>query len=242
MKDRETGDIVAMDNKALRKAKGIARFSRQQYEISKDGFYDRMQGLVNPRPLDPVAMQTSLVDALDEAVARRMNSVNNAVEFQSGRGWKTIDMPTGYSVFETTGPWEDFSTPARDMRLLISIDTVLAFAGKVKAAPERYGLRPEQAEQTSKDIAEKRDAALAAKSMEYTKSDGSKAKLSLKEIVDRRKRFEMSYNPNDCTEVRWAAPPTSAEMKSCNRRAPAAHTARMKKYRAWFIDRQRPPR
>jgi hypothetical protein len=58
--------------------------------------------------------------------------------------------------------------------------------------------------------------------------------------VARARGFEMSYNPNDCIEIRWAAPEGSDEMRSCRRHAPAEHRARMRQYREWFATRQRP--
>ena len=33
-------------------------------------------------------------------------------------------MPDGPAIFETTGAWEDFATPSRDLRLLIAMDVV----------------------------------------------------------------------------------------------------------------------
>jgi hypothetical protein len=43
-------------------------------------------------------------------------------------------MPDGAAIFETSGAWEDFSTPSRDLRLLIAIDVVQDFPDRVAAA------------------------------------------------------------------------------------------------------------
>ncbi len=239
--DRER-EVTTLLNKELRGKDGLAPFSREQYEGSKDDFYAAMEALINPRPLDPRARQTSLVDALAEAVARRVNSVDNGVEFMEGRAWRPIEMPTGYAVFETKGAWEDFSTPARDMRLLISIDTVLALVDQIRRAPARYGLRAEQVEATVAEVTAHRDRLLAERRFEYTRSNGEKQASTLKQIVDRRDRFEMSYNPNDCTELRWGAREGEPEFATCARRAPSKQQRRMVKYRPWFQNRQRPPR
>jgi hypothetical protein len=67
-------------------------------------------------------------------------------------------------------------------------------------------------------------------------------KLTLKDRVARKAGFEMSYNPNDCVELRWAAPPGSPELASCTRHAPADQQAKMTDARAWFRDRKRPAR
>ncbi len=40
-------------------------------------------------------------------------------------------MPNGPSIFEANGAWEDYSTPARDFRLLIAIDVVRSFPDHV---------------------------------------------------------------------------------------------------------------
>ena len=49
-------------------------------------------------------------------------------------------MPDGAAIFETTGAWEDFSTPSRDLRLLIAIDVVRGFPDRVARRPERYAM------------------------------------------------------------------------------------------------------
>ena len=189
-------------------------------------------------------MLISLVDALDESVSRRVNSVNNGEAYMLERNYAEMEMPTGYSIFETSGGWEDFSTPSRDMRLLISVDTVRLFPDRVRVAPQRYGL-PESGEGLETGLAEIETAlaeALAARSFTYTRSDGSSWELTLADIVDRRVGFEMSYNPNDCPEIRWVAPEGSEEYATCDRHAPRFQRERMESYRSWFADRQRPPR
>ncbi|MGB5502893.1 MAG: NlpC/P60 family protein, partial [Polyangiales bacterium] len=66
-----------MTNEQLRKAGGVRAWSDAQYQGSADDFYAAMEGMINPRALDPVRMQTSLVDALEESVLRRLSSVQN---------------------------------------------------------------------------------------------------------------------------------------------------------------------
>ena len=68
----------------------------------------------------------------------RVISVENG-EKTSQRA-RRVDMPDGAAIFETTGAWEDFSTPSRDLRLLIAIDVVLGFPERVARRPERFAM------------------------------------------------------------------------------------------------------
>src|SRR5258708_628385 len=69
---------------------------------------------------------------------------------------------------------------------------------------------------------------------------GSPWTLAVKQVVDRATDFEMSYNPNDCVELRWAAGEGSEEAATCKRHAPQAQRAKMSEYRAWFRERHWP--
>ena len=72
--------------------------------------------------------------------------------------------------------------------------------------------------------------------------DGSPWTLKLKDVLDRAVELEMAYNPNDCVEMRWAAPARSQEAATCKRAAPQEQRSKMTKYRAWFSERRRPAR
>ena len=234
--------VRTLTNAELARGSAFVPFSRDQYEISVDGFYARMEAIINPRPLDPRARMLSLIDALDESVARRVNSVENGEAYLLETGYATVEMPSGYAIFETVGAWENYSTPSRDMRLLISIDTVAGFPDAVAAAPERYGILPSELGERVEALRASLADELERRSFDYTRSDGSMWTLTLADVVARAPNFEASYNPNDCAEVRWAAAPTSEEFAPCDRRAPAAQAERMEGYRPWFEARQRPPR
>ncbi|MFZ1862905.1 MAG: NlpC/P60 family protein [Polyangiales bacterium] len=227
-------------NEELRRGAGPRAWSDMQYRRSADDFYSTMEGLINPRPLDPVRRQISLVDALEESVQRRLSSVQNGEDFMKAERYAPIDMPHGSALFLTTGPWEDFSTPSRDMRLLISIDAVVSFPDAVAQHPERFGLRETHCEAAAQRVQKTLDQELERRSFEYIRSDGSTWRLSLADVVDRISAMEMAYNPNDCVEIRWGAPEGSEERSSCDRRAPEEQQRRMESYRKWFADRQRP--
>jgi hypothetical protein len=238
--DRETDGLITMLNDDLKKSRKNVRYSMEQYRGSESDFYDKMEALINPRPLDPIAKMKSLVDALEEQVTRRGVSVKTGEDFMKSRNFEPIEMPEGSKIFLTKGPWEDFSTPSRDWRLLIAIHTVVDFPEAVRRSPQQYGVAAEDADKRAAELQELLSKELASRAFPYARSDGSEWKLTLKDLIDRRVEFEMSYNPNDCPEIRWAAPEGSDERKTCDRNAPQEQRARMQEYRPWFSERRRP--
>jgi len=148
----------------------------------------------------------------------------------------------GLRIFETTGAWEDYSTPARDFRLLIAIDVVRGFPDRVVRRAVRYAMPSDRSIEVVKgELQGVLASELASRKISYTRSDGSQWTLSLKEVVDRATQFEMAYNPNDCVEVRWGAPENSEEASTCKRHAPQAQRAKMSSdYRGWFRERHWP--
>jgi hypothetical protein len=168
--------------------------------------------------------------------------VENGRKYQnSGRG--EIGMPNGAAIFETTGAWEDFSTPSRDLRMLIAIDVVRTFPDRVARRPERYAVPAGKSPAAVKAELESVLAAeLPNRKFSYPRSDGSQWTLSLKDVFDRAHDLEMAYNPNDCVELRWGATARSEEASTCKRAAPQGQRVLMAKYRPWFAERRRPPR
>jgi hypothetical protein len=152
-----------------------------------------------------------------------------------------IPMPSGKSVFLTLGPWEDYSTPNRDLRLLIAIDTILEFPDKVAANPGAYEMAgkktPDEIRRRLLELQRKRAEELT---ITYTGSDGSPRVLTIAEIFRRAEAFETGYNPNDSVEIRWGAPAGSAELATARRRSPASQAAKMKALQSWFRKRLRP--
>ena len=217
-------------------------FSLAQYEGGIDGFYDAMDDLLSPAPLDPARALRETVTALEEQVKGRVLSVANAKRHFAEHA-KRIDMPEGAAIFETTGPWEDFSTPSRDLRLLIAIDVVRGVPERVARRPERFAM---PAGKSPADVKTELDQLLhdelERRRFAYERTDGSTFSLSLADVLARAASLEMAYNPNDCPEIRWGAPAGSEEASTCTRHAGGGQTARMRRYRAWFHDRRRPPR
>lgn len=234
--------LVPLDNAAILRDPAYGDFSLTQYAGGVDGFYDAMDDLLSPDPLDPERALLELVQALEEQVEGRVLSVRNGEDhLRSGAG--RIDMPDGAAIFETTGAWENFSTPSRDLRLLIAIDVVRRFPERVRRRPQRYAMPPgKKPDEVAAALEARLSQELGKRTFAYERSDGREQTLTLADVLARAEALEMAYNPNDCIEIRWAAPPDSEEIETCRRHAPPDQRAKMRKYRRWFAERTRPAR
>jgi hypothetical protein len=238
----KSGALRRLTNDEISKNPQYADFSLEPSRLSVEDFYDRMDDVMSPEPLDPLAAMKDAITSLEEQVKVRVTSVENGRKFQSsGKG--EAAMPEGATIFETMGAWEDFSTPARDLRLLIAIDVVRGYPDRVARRPDRYAMPKDK---TAADVKAEMQSVLASelanRKFSYTRSDGSPWTLSIKDVADRMTDLEMAYNPNDCVELRWGAPEKSEEASTCKKHAPSTQRVKMTKYRAWFHERRRPPR
>jgi hypothetical protein len=216
-------------------------FSLEQSQIGVEEFYDRMDDVMSPEPLDPVKAMTDAIASLHEQVRVRVTSIENGRKYQEKQPGE-IGMPNGPSIFQTSGAWEDYSTPARDFRLLIAIDVVRGYPDRVVRRASHFAIPGGKSmEDVKRDLQAVLASELASRKITYTRSDGSPWTLSLKEVLDRAVDYEMAYNPNDCVEVRWGASENSEEASTCRRHAPQAQRAKMSsEYRNWFRERRWP--
>jgi hypothetical protein len=239
---RDKNGLRRLTNAEIAKNPEYGDFSLEQSKLGVEEFYDRMDDVMSPAPLDPVRAMTEAITALEEQVNARVTSVENGRQHQSRAGGE-VAMPDGASIFETTGAWEDFATPSRDLRLLIAIDVVRGFPDRVARRPERYAMPKDKSLADIKSELETTLASeLSARKFTYTRSDGSTWTLALKDAIDRASKLEMAYNLNDCVELRWGASDGSDEASTCKRRASERQRGKMTEYRAWFQERRRPPR
>ena len=239
VRDRN-GALRRLTNAEIAKDPQYGDVSLEQTKFSAEDFYDKMDEVMSPEPLDPVRAMQDAITSLEEQVKTRVTAV------EIGRKYETtartdVGMPDGPAIFETTGAWEDYSTPARDFRLLIAIDVVRGFPDRVARHPERYAIPPgKSVADVTAELQSELASELAARKFSYTRSDGSQWTLTLKDVIDRAADLEMAYNPNDCAELRWGAAANSDEASTCKRHAPAAQRAKMTGYRKWFQERHWP--
>ena len=237
------GSLTPATNTELAASSGYVPFSLQQRGMGSDDFYNIMERIINPKPLDPEEALANLIRALHEQLQVRITSVANGEEYMKSHPGTVIPMPsTAAGIFLAGGLWESFSTPNRDLRMLIAMDEVLGFPDRVVQSPGDYDI---PAADSPEKVREKLISLLERKSSEltvtYTRTDGSAQTLTVADLLKRRNAFEMGYNPNDGIEIRWGAPENSTERSTCKRHAPAGQQQTMRRVREWFRNRLHPP-
>ncbi len=237
-----SGPVRLLSNDALLDDPRFPAFSYEQARLDEDEFYARIAQLINPQGLDPELAYQSTLDALVEQLATRVTSIDNGEAYFRRNPRSVIAMPAGAAIFETVGPWEDYATPSRDMRLLIAMNVLARLPDRIVLHPELFLLNGRSPEMAREDIEQLHRRSIGSRTISYTRSDGSPQQLSIAEIFERQPAFEVGYNPNDCVEMRWGAATGSAEGSSCRRHAPPDQRSRMESYRAWFRETRRPPR
>ena len=237
----EAGRPRLLTNRELTASPDHGDFSLEQEKMPGDDFYAAMERLINPEPLDAKAAFEDLFQALLEQLIVRVDSVASGEEFMKGHPGAVIPMPSGKAIFQSLGPWEDYSTPNRDLRLLIAIDTILEFPEKAARNPRAFDMAGKKApDEVRRELLAFQNKRAAELSVTYRRSDGSPCVLTIEDIFRRKDGFEMSYNPNDSVEIRWGAPEGSDELRTARRRAPAYQIEKMKALRPWFHKRLRP--
>jgi hypothetical protein len=237
------GKLRLMQNKELNASAGFSPFSMEQRKMESEVFYLIMDRLINPEPLDPEDALMDLIQALHEQLLVRVKSVANDETWFKSHPGTVIPMPSNANgIFQAGGQWEDFSTPNRDLRLLIAMDAVLGFPDRVASSPKDFKISksgsPEEIKNKLQSLLDKKVSGLT---ISYTRSDGSTKELTVAEILKRREALEMAYNPNDGIEIRWGAPMNSDERATCHRQAPSNQQKTMQSVRQWFNKRLHPP-
>jgi hypothetical protein len=244
VRQAEGGALAPLRNADIGGAKDPAHapFSTEQGKLSQDEFYARMGKLINPAGLDPAAAYGETLDALVEQLKVRVGSVDNGEKYMRENANPVVPMPDGAKIFETTGPWEDYATPSRDMRLIIAMNVLLSLPDRVVRHPELFNLGGRKPADVANELRKLHTSRINERGIEYKRSDGTTFKLSVADLLSRKNALEIAYNPNDCVETRWGAAPGTPEASPCARHAPADQQTRMAEVRSWFHDAKRPPR
>ncbi len=138
-------------------------------------------------------------------------------------------MPRGSGVFATIGPWEDFSTICRDLRIFVAVNIVRDFPALVQRSPEQFRARGAPGESLTAVHARQRELA-GTMEVRNVGSDGEMRRRTVADLVGDPDFLSHGYNPNDCPERRWGEASTAA----CSRQAPPEQRRREHEYLPWF--------
>lgn len=238
----EGGKIRHLSNAEIQAHPDYGDFSLDQAQLaSNQAFYDRVQKTLNPYALDPLQLYRSKIRALHEAVLERVKAVAMGVDYMERTHWRHMQIPKGPAIFETTGAWERFSTPARDLRLLMAIQDVLDFPRQVLRRRHLYRIPNGWSDaRLGRELQTIKTTLTATLQTSYVRTNRTVKILTLADIIARRHALRMAYNPNDCIEIRWGAPVYSNERSTCRRRALKYQRDKMRQYRVWFQLLRRP--
>ena len=81
MRDKN-GPLRRLTNAEIAKNPQYGDFSPEQSQMSAEDFYDRMDDVMSPEPLDPVRAMTDAITSLNEQVKTRVTSVENGRKYQ----------------------------------------------------------------------------------------------------------------------------------------------------------------
>ena len=223
----KNGPLRRLTNAEIAKNPQYGDFSLEQSQMSAEDFYDRMDDVMSPEPLDPVKAMTDAIASLYEQVKVRVTSVENGRKYQekhagdyrdAGRSLDLRDHRRMGGLFHAGAR---FPPADRDRR---GAEFPRSFRAAVEPLRDAGG---KSVDEVKRELQGVLASELASRKFSYTRSDGSQWTLSLKDVIDRIADFEMAYNPNDCAELRWAAPEGSEEASTCKRHAPQAQRDKM---------------
>jgi hypothetical protein len=83
----QNGNLRRLTNGEIAKNAQYGDYSLEQSKLGVDAFYDRMDDVMSPAPLDPLRAMKEAITSLDEQIKTRVTAVENGRKFQnSGHG------------------------------------------------------------------------------------------------------------------------------------------------------------
>ena len=170
----KNGPLRRLINAEITKNPHYADFSLEQSNMSAEDFYDRMDDVMSPEPLDPVKAMTDAIASLNEQVKTRVTSVENGRQYQEKQAGALRRCRTARRSSRPPAPGK--TTPRRRAIsvCLIAIDVVRNFPDRFVRRSDRYAMPGGKSiEDVKRELQGVLASELAARKFSYTRSDGS---------------------------------------------------------------------
>jgi hypothetical protein len=192
----------------------LPHLGTEQYQIGKD-YHMKIKQRLAETLLDPVIdLERYIRDDTHQESLNRVEAVK--------RGWAIarhtpIHIPS--NIYYSVGPWEDYSTPGRDIRLRLSY---LNIPTRIKHYLTLCNQSPSQLVPKSRNpdlllpqLIQTHERLFKELTVSYPNSRGKMITLNLHDIEQRL--FLLSFDPNHPPELRWGAQGKELESATRNR-------------------------
>jgi hypothetical protein len=193
----------------------LPHLSTMQHRMGKD-YHIKTKLLLSKQLLDPEKDLAQYI--LQDTFLELQNRV---AAVQSG--WKIAkhnSIKTPPNIYYGAGPWEDFSTPGRDIRLRKSLlhipERIKNYLSLAQKSPELLTANSRNPEKLLATLIKTQDRLFRTLIIEYPNSEDQLISLTLNDIEKRI--FLLSFNPNHPPELRWGA--TGKELSTASRYYP----------------------
>jgi len=176
------------------------------------GYYDYVRGQLAGGTLlfDPLREVADMVDSNCADLHYRGAAVDTAIAAGLQKQNEPDRLPA--NIYGTDGDWETYSTPSRDARLKTAFkelnDSTRRFLWMAQHNDPKLNYKGKA---LATDMLAVYDAHAAQCTISYSRSNGSKISFGYEEA--RRRLFDMSFDPYQCPERRWAA--SGSELATC---------------------------
>lgn len=161
--------------------------------------------------LDPVFEMRAEMNSLCQMFQDRVNAVQTAVDSKIYLKDHPEFLPQ--NIYGSSGEWESFSTPGRDLRLKKkALDIPLAAKSWVQRFNDKDPLLKYAGSDLKQDIIKTYLDVVTSCQVRYKNSVGKTIKVGLEVLLGRM--TQLSYDPYACPERRWGAT-GEGELSSC---------------------------
>ena len=217
----KNGALRRLTNAEIAKNPQYGDFSLEQSQLGVEDFYDRMDDVMSPEPLDPVRAMTEAITALEEQVKTRVTAVENGRKYPEQRRAARRRMPDGAVDLRDQRPVGGFLDAGARFPPADRDRRGARLSRSRRAAAERYAMPTgKSAADVKAELQGVLASELAARKFSYTRSDGSPWTLRSRTSSTARRISRWPTTPTTASNC------AGARRRRATRRRPASATRR----------------